>query len=1016
MVLLICFCIAVLLLLWGTALAGTLPGIPEGISPESYYDGFYPTQAWVGELRPIPLDRRDHPFQQVEIVRGPSGDPKQNWDGAVIRRTSEDIEKLRRDVQPFLDLPPEAYSGLVPRRNRISGNDRVMIHRHTIPCPTGDGGRLMWRPDRPDAIRCSRGHLVDPFEMFPPTGTIRITGPQGEEQAYPYHDTPDGEKRIYLIGEFMDPLRLQTLSDAVQGMGILYAVTGEEAYAHRVAAILCDFAEAVPHWPKVARGIHSGLEGADRFLPTDDYRDYSGIWYDKYHSGIGSIPASLASGYDFVVKAPMWAALDARAEGGDARAAIEDDLFLYSARDEIMYDVHYPRPSSAVSNYIPYQMTGLASIGRAVGIPELVHYMHWKGLQLVRKTLMADGMFPESVSYARQHVYGIARATVIAEGYTDPPGFVSSIDGKRFKDLDILRDLPELGRAIRVLETLTYPDGESMMIHDTYGRLVSAGFPPPSETKPMIYPAFGHGVLGRGDVQDRNQVQAHLHYSGNWGHDHADMLNFVLWSCNHELISDIGYAHTYRLFASNTSGHNTVVVDRSPQGRDLARPGDLIAWHPVSGGVQVIEVSGESAYSQCETYRRTLMLLPVDQDDALVLDIFDVEGGDVHEWMAQGSCMVDGTLEVSVPTEFHGESYAHDKEPFEPPRDAVYRKARRDRGIHPHRLEPGEPDPWYGVFRNVYEGEMAGSMTARFGYDTPEVAALRLHVLSPDRAQVYTCTVPSLRKVWSKAAGREEHEQVEQFRMPKLILRREGSDLHSRFVVLWEPTRNGVATHRVRSLAEPEADGVAVEIETDGPEPARTMRLYCGDSPSSMVTGGGITFRGRYAAFIQEDGKRTVSLYDATRFEGGGLDIAVTRRAPLPIAEVVRLEEDRWGVVLDGCWDDVTAESPRLFDQAEQVIVDQDGTRRAFPVSEVTAGNGKALLVCERDPGFDYDALAHVLRDRFSPFNTVDGEALVELPSRVRVVQKDGQTTVVATDSVTVNGTMVEPTQTGTSF
>ena len=124
----------------------------------------------------------------------------------------------------------------------------------------------------------------------------------------------------------------------------------------------------------------------------------------------------------------------------------------------------------------------------------------------------------------------------------------------------------------------------------------------------------------------------------------------------------------------------------------------------------------------------------------------------------------------------------------------------------------------------------------------------------------------------------------------------------------------------------------------------------------------------------------------------------------------------QWGVVLDGCWDDVTAESPRLFDQAEQVIVDQDGTRRAFPVSEVTAGNGKALLVCERDPGFDYDALAHVLRDRFSPFNTVDGEALVELPSRVRVVQKDGQTTVVATDSVTVNGTMVEPTQTGTSF
>ncbi len=1016
MAVLIGICIIVLLLLGGAARAGTLPGIPQGVSPKTFYDGFYPTQAWVDGLRPIPLDRRDSPFQKVEIVPKRSGDPKENWDGAVLRRTSEDIEKLKRDMQPFLEVPPQAYSGLVPRRNRISGNARVMIHRHTIPCPTRDGGRLVWRPDRPDRVRCSRGHPVDPFEMFPSTDTIRVIGPMGEEQAYPYHDTPDGSRRIYLTGEFMDPLRLQVLSAAAQEMGILYAVTGDEAYARRVAAILYDFAEAVPHWPKVARGIHSGLEGAERFLPIDDYRDYGGIWYDKYHSGIGAVPALLTSGYDFVVRAPVWAALDAQAKEGDARATIENDLFLYSARDEIMYDVHHPRPSSALSNYIPYQMTGLASIGRSVGLPELVHYMQWKGLQLVRKTLMADGMFPESVSYARQHVYGIARATVSAEGYTDPPGFVSGIDGMHFEDLDILRDLPELREAIRVLETLTYPDGESMMIHDTYGRLVSTGFPPPQETKPLIYPAFGHGVLGRGDVQEQNQIQAHLHYSGNWGHDHLDMLNMILWFRDHELVSDIGYAHTYRLFASGSSGHNTVVVDRRPQNRDLAFPGDLVGWHPAQEGVQVVEVAGEAAYPQCKTYRRTLMLVPVGADAPLVLDIFDVEGGEIHEWMAQGSCMVDGTLEVSVPTEFHGESYAHDRAPFEPPMDVVYRKDRRDRGLHPHRLEPGEPDPWYGVFRSVHKGEMVGSMTARFVYDTPGARALRLHVLSPDRAQVYTCTVPSLRRAWSDATGREEHERIEQFRMPKLILRRDGSGLSSRFVVLWEPTRNGAVTHKVRSLAEPDADGVVVEIETDGPERGRTIRLLYGESPSSVVTGGGITFKGRYAVSLLKNGKRTVSLYDATRFEGGGLDIAVTRRAPLPVAEVVPLEEDRWGVVLDGRWDDVTAESPRLFDQAEQVILDQDGTRRAFPVTSVTVRDGRSLLVCERDPGFDYDASDRVLRDRFSPFNTVSGEALVELPSRVRVVQKGGRTTVVATDSVTVNGTMVEPTQAGTSF
>ena len=224
-------------------------------------------------------------------------------------------------------------------------------------------------------------------------------------------------------------------------------------------------------------------------------------------------------------------------------------------------------------------------------------------------------------------------------------------------------------------------------------------------------------------------------------------------------------------------------------------------------------------------------------------------------------------------------------------------------------------------------------------------------------------------------------------------------------MVLWEPTRNGGVVGSVRSLAEPDANGVAVEIEADGGSGGRTILLFYGDSPSSEVTGGGFAFRGRYATVVEEDGSSTVCMYDATRFQGAGFDITVRRRPPLPAAEVIRLDEDRWGVALDGCWDDITAEAPRLFDRAEHVILDQDGTRRAFPVTSVVVRNARTVLVCGRDPGFDYDASARVLRERFSPFNTVTGEALLELPSRVGVVQTDGRMEVMASDSVTVNGT-----------
>ena len=67
---------------------------------------------------------------------------------------------------------------------------------------------------------------------------------------------------------------------------------------------------------------------------------------------------------------------------------------------------------------------------------------------------MADSVFPESPSYGRMHVYGMAKAARMAQGYTDPPGFVSTIDAKRFANLDMSRDIPELRRAVNTLETM----------------------------------------------------------------------------------------------------------------------------------------------------------------------------------------------------------------------------------------------------------------------------------------------------------------------------------------------------------------------------------------------------------------------------------------------------------------------------------------------------------------------------------------------------------------------------------
>ncbi|MDP6776047.1 MAG: hypothetical protein QGI83_04715, partial [Candidatus Latescibacteria bacterium] len=483
-----------------------------------YYGGFYPTEEWLAALKPVPRSQRGNPqfADQVKAL----GDA--------------DRKALAAKAAPYLTLAPSDLLGMVPPRNRIAGNARVMPSTRIAKCPSGDGETLTWRPDDPDSIWCPKGHTVDPFELFPPTGSIEITGPLGARQSYPYHEGADG-KRIYLIGEYMDSLRVYYLIEASKVLGLLYQDSGDIACAERAAAILYDFACAVPHWPKTHRG-RPGIAEEDRLRPVTEYPVYAGIWYDKYHSGIRH-PSGLAEGYDLVANAPVWEPLDERTEEGDARALIESDLFLYTVRDAIRYDIVYPHPDSALSNYIPYQANGLIKIGRSLGVPELVHYACWKLRQMVEKTLMADHVFPESTSYARQHVYGIKSAASSAEGYSDPPGFVSAIDGTRYDDFCVDRELPGLRRALDTLDTMGYPDGNYMMVHDTYSLVQGGSHTEPQDGRSLIYPAFGHAVLGRGTEEAGDRLQAHLHYSGSWGHDHHDMLNFVLWAYEDELIS-----------------------------------------------------------------------------------------------------------------------------------------------------------------------------------------------------------------------------------------------------------------------------------------------------------------------------------------------------------------------------------------------------------------------------------------------------------------------------------------------
>ena len=116
-------------------------------------------------------------------------------------------------------------------------------------------------------------------------------------------------------------------------------------------------------------------------------------------------------------------------------AFIIPDGLLFAAKLSLMKDASRRiSPLHFYHNVANSQSLTMIEVGMAIGCPELVHYGVRKTLAILRATFMADGMFPESTSYMQQVIGQYSSIFGIMAGYTDPPGFVSELDGGRFDD------------------------------------------------------------------------------------------------------------------------------------------------------------------------------------------------------------------------------------------------------------------------------------------------------------------------------------------------------------------------------------------------------------------------------------------------------------------------------------------------------------------------------------------------------------------------------------------------------
>ena len=517
------------------------------------------------------------------------------------------------------------------------------------------------------------------------------------------------------------------------------------------------------------------------------------------------------------------------------------------------------------------------------------------------------------------------------KGYSDPPGFDDR--GQRFDELNLAGTLPPLVRSNSALMKMRLPDGRFVPVHDTWATDKREAL---KETTPYLLPAVGHACLGGG--QGAEQTQFHLTWSGGFGHQHADNLSLLAFAYGRELLSDLGYTHTrHRVWSATTAAHNTVVIDGRNQSAH-AGSGGALRWFDVSEPrLQAVSADGERGYpGLARVYRRALMTARSGLQRRYVVDVFEVEGGEVHDYFLHGDADFPGSAASNAPLE-----------PQVTLLPAGFDwKAAENEDQYTLATQPY----WaYGYLRNLRSAKVpAGSpveVVFRGGSSGPGV---KVTLLPEPSSTLVLGEDPAVR------GAREDDGKLDDFTRPFLMLRHEPADGRSIFVAVLEPFNDQPAISLVERIAG-DPGTVTLRITADGQTEVIT---YTPDAPP------GLERQERLALQGVEGGALVVS----------GAAISV----PAP-GDVVHVQtEDGWVYPYTVSWTETTEAGARIYVEENPGFEFDNATQRlhflTFPQREHRGPATLAWLLRARNaPGVAEDrriADQHRQRRTAQPRNT----------------------------------------------
>lgn len=862
-------------------------------------------------------------------------------------------DALRARLEPVLRLTDAEITRRIPNRSGF----------FFVDCPNCDAGaeegQLAWTFDRPDEVYCRYCQMRFPNERFPENQVLQVKNARGEIQDYPYWEAPDppprgrpsinpktgrpeGYRHFFTARAWY--YAREYFARAVSDLARLYQLTGERDHARRAALILDRFAQVYPgycarfDYPFTQKRIFPGDQGHP--YPVSEYRAAKWSWW-----GYMDVPDDLMRAYEVL-----------RTSGeinAEMKHRIEDDFFRATVAFIRGYEPTY-------SNMDPTLLRSLIVAGKVLGDPGQIHDVVAWIEQIVARQFFADGMWREgTVSYHNQTFVGLRILIEQLNGYSDPPGYRHPKDGTRYDKLDLAGRFPILEKARTIPEQFQYPNGRAVVIHDTWSNDRGSG--PTTATGPLLLPAFGHARLGSG--RDQDQLQAHLHFSGGYGHQHADLLSITLFALGNERLSDLGYSHTrYRSWAAGTLAHNTVMVNgREQDTGSESRPNDgaLTLYIPGDSTFQAVEAAAPRAYPGItRDYRRMLNLVGIDPGRTYVVDTFHVIGGDRHEYALMGDADHDGAIETDLPRQPHGANLL-----------PAGVKASLPTGENVGGSAEGH-NIAYAFVRDVTRARAPDQpWTAQFTSQATPRGLVRVHGLPQPETDVFLAHAPSVRRAGS------DDSLVDRFNAPMLIQRREGRDLSSTFATVLEPYADRPFLQAVERLPLDAGDpgDLALKVQWDG---GADYLLIAHAVAGSTIRSGNITLRGRLG-FIRERAGRIerMVLVNGTDLQFGSQHLIGNQAIRGNVVGTLRRAR---GDVLDGLIiaDALPANIP--IKGRTVIVSNRDGFTQGHEIVGNAEHQGRPVLVLANDPAFEIDAQSKS-QAQFFPRRSWDGANSFEI-------------------------------------